>query len=160
MSAPKAWEGYEQVAAHLLGQFAEALGINHVEGKQVIPGHSSGTSWEVDGKGVRTGPGEGFVIVECRRYTTSKQTQEKIAAFAYLIQDTGAVGGIIVTPLGLQVGAEKVARAENIIDVHLRADSTPYEYFLSFLNRVFVGLTDRATLTDHVSVEVVRGDAG
>ncbi|WP_411153065.1 restriction endonuclease [Streptomyces sp. A30] len=84
--------------------------------KKVI-GKRSGTEWEIDGKGVKVGD-EGFVIIECRRYTTSKQKQEQVAGLAYRIIDTEADGAIIVSPLGLQEGAAKVAEAENIRTVH------------------------------------------
>ena len=66
----KKWESYEEVAQYLLNQFAENFGLGTVEGKQIIPGQS-GTNWEIDAKGLIT-EGEGFLIVECRRYTTSR----------------------------------------------------------------------------------------
>ena len=109
----KSWKSYEEVANFLLDRFASEFGIDRVEGKQKVIGNQSGTSWEIDGKGVCV-KGAGFLIVECRRYTKSKQTQEKLAASAYRIQDTGANGGIIVSPLGLQEGAAKVAKASNV----------------------------------------------
>src|SRR5215210_705819 len=95
------WESYEQVAAYLLNQFASEFGLERVEGKQKVVGQRSGTDWEIDAKGFRSGD-TGFVIVECRRYTTSKQNQGKVGALAYSIIDSGAEGGIIVSPLGLQ----------------------------------------------------------
>ena len=87
------WESYEQVAAYLLNQFASEFGLDLVEGKQEVVGHFSGTTWEIDAKGVRTG-NTGFIIVECRRYTTSKQSQGKVGALAFSILDSGAEGGI------------------------------------------------------------------
>ena len=39
--------------------------------------------------------------------------------YAYKIQDTGAAGGIVVSPLELQTGARRVAKAENIHRVFL-----------------------------------------
>jgi hypothetical protein len=102
----------------LLNEFATEFGLERVEGKQGIVGQRSGTTWEIEAKGLREGD-SGFVIVECRRYTNSKQNQEKVGGLAYRIIDTGAVGGIIVSPLGLQEGAERVAAAENIVRVQL-----------------------------------------
>jgi hypothetical protein len=136
-----AWRTYEEVAAFLLDKFGHEFGLKTVEGKQLIDGLRSGTPWEIEGKGIREGD-SGFVIIECRRYTTSRQNQEKTGALAYRITDTGAAGGIVVSPLGLQEGAKKVAAAEKILEVHLDKNSTAFDYVLSFLNRVMVGLTD------------------
>lgn len=63
----KTWNTYEEVAQYLLNQFAEYFELGRVEGKQIVPG-KSGTEWEIDAKGVKA-DGEGFLIVECRRYT-------------------------------------------------------------------------------------------
>ena len=41
-----------------------------MEGKQHVYGSRSLTNWEIDGKGVQV-DGQGFVIIECRRYTAS-----------------------------------------------------------------------------------------
>jgi hypothetical protein len=139
----KGWETYEQVAVYLLDQVASALGLESVEGKQKVIGNRSGTTWEIDGKGVKSGS-EGFVIIECRRYTKSKQKQEQVAALAYRIIDTGAQGGIIVSPLGIQEGAAKVAESENIQTVHMDQNSTRSEFVFRFLNNVFVGLAGAA----------------
>lgn len=91
------WMRYEEVATYLLNRFAKEFGLKFVEGKQHIQGQRSGTTWEIDAKGIAEGD-EGFFLVECRRYITSKQSQEKTGALAYRIIDTGAVGGIIVSP--------------------------------------------------------------
>jgi hypothetical protein len=79
---PNAWEQYEQVAVHLLNQFADEFGLDHVEGKQTLPGRS-GTTWDIDGNGVRVDPEEAIIVVECRRYLNSRQTQEKVAGLAF-----------------------------------------------------------------------------
>jgi len=93
------WESYEEVTAYLLDQIAERFGLEKVEGKQKILGLKSGTEWEFDAKGLAE-DNEIFFIVECRRYTYSRLNQENVGAFAYRISDTGASGGIIVSPLG------------------------------------------------------------
>jgi hypothetical protein len=97
---PKAWETYEEVARFLLEEMSDTLGLGleRVEGKQKLAG-KSGTKWQVDAKGVKAEDGA-IVIVECRRWTTSKPDQEDVGAFAYRIGDVGAAGGIVVTPLG------------------------------------------------------------
>lgn len=113
----------------------------------------SGTTCEIDAKGIRKGS-TGFLIVECRRYTSSKQNQENVGALAYRILDTGAEGGV-VSPLGLQEGAQSVASAENILSVQLNDNSTRHEYVLRFLNKLMGGLSDTMTLKDSVELQVM-----
>ena len=149
------WQSYEEVATYLLNQCACEFGLSKVEGKQSVPGIRSQTEWEIDAKGVSEG-NEGFVIIECRHYTTSKQNQERMASLAYRILDTGAQGGIIVSPLGLQEGAQKVALAERIVNVQLSADSTPHEFAMQFLNKIFIGFQERIALHDEFSAELIR----
>jgi hypothetical protein len=155
--ATATWSSYEQVAIYLLNQIADVLELERVEGKQSLEGRSSGTRWELDGKGVKVGD-EGFVIIECRRYTKSKQKQEQVAGLAYRIIDTGAEGGIIVSPLGLQEGAAKVAAAESIQTVYMDANSMPTDYFIRFLNNIFLGISDTAHATDELKVDIRRVD--
>ncbi|MDH6522030.1 hypothetical protein [Streptomyces sp. SAI-090] len=150
------WKSYEDVAVYLLNQIASKLDLDRVEEKQKVIGERSGTEWEIDGKGVKVGD-EGFVILECRRYTTSKQKQEQIAGLAYRIIDTGANGAIIVSPLGLQEGAAKVAEAENIRTVHMDQNSTRTDYMFRFLSEVFVGASDTVHVSESVTIEVIRG---
>lgn len=151
------WKTYEELATFLLDQFAAEFGLERVEGKQEVVGQRTETSWEIDAKGVRQGD-TGFLIIECRRYTTSKQNQEKIGALAYRILDTGAVGGIIVSPLGLQEGAERVAAAENIISVQLNERSSRHSYVLRFLNQVMLGYSETVSVGDF-SFTIETGDA-
>lgn len=153
----KSWESYEQVAQFLLDQMAEHFGLSRVNGKQTIKGKRSDTIYEIDGKGF-TKDGEGFVILECRRYTTSRQKQEDIAALCYQILDTGAKGGIIVSPLGLQEGAKRIAEAENVVSVRLDENSTTKDYVLSFLNKIFIGITDTITMSDNVVPCLIKKD--
>lgn len=150
----KKWKSYEEVAQYLLNQFAENFGLGTVEGKQIIPGQS-GTNWKIDAKGLKT-EGEGFLIVECRRYTTSRLSQESVGAIAYRIKDTGAEGGIVVSPLELQKGAKKVAEHEGIQHVILDPNSTTTDYMLKFLNQIFVGISETITITDKVHIQLIR----
>jgi len=152
----EAWRSYEEVAQSLIQKFRAEFGLDRVEGKQSVAGHLSGTTWEIDAKGVKEGD-EGFVIIECRQYRTSRQTQEKVGALAWRILDTGARGALIVTPLGLQEGAKKVGQAAKVVSVTLNADCTPTEFVLAFLDKVFLGVSDTCGASDHVKVQVVRG---
>ncbi|EGV29601.1 hypothetical protein ThidrDRAFT_3193 [Thiorhodococcus drewsii AZ1] len=134
------WERYKIVAAYLLEKIKKELNLKAIEGKQKLVGEETGTEWEIDAKGVSE-EGDGIVLIECRRYTKSRQSQEKIAAFAYRIHDTKADGGIIVSPLGLQSGAKKVADANNIISVEIDANSTPANFTVRFLKQLFIGMS-------------------
>jgi hypothetical protein len=150
------WKSYEEVAAYLLNHFAKEFGLTRVEGKQTVHGLRSEADWEIDAKGVCEGANQGFIIIECRRYTTSKQNQGKLGSLAYEIIDTGASGGIIVSPLGLQEGAEKIAARENVIDVQLDANCTPDEFALKFLNKLMIGIKETAKLGDTPIQEAYR----
>lgn len=147
------WKSYEEIAAFLLNQCASELGLARVEGKQTVRGYSA--NWEIDAKGVREGT-EGFIIIECRRYTTSKPSQEQLGGLAYRIKDAGASGGIIVTPLGIQEGAARIAASENILEVQLSADCTPDEFVMRFLNKLMVGVKETVVLRETVVAEVSR----
>jgi hypothetical protein len=156
---PKTWKTYEEVATYLLNQIATEFGLDRFEGKQKVLGKRSGRKWEIDAKGIGEGD-EIFFIVECRRYTTSRQNQEKLGSLAYRIIDTGAKGGIIVSPFGLQEGAAKLAHAENIYNVLLDENSTRTEYVLKFLEKMRIGkhLEGKTTPRSSLSVRVIRAD--
>jgi Restriction endonuclease len=153
----RAWESYEEVAVYLLDRIASELGLERVEGKQDVFGSRSLTNWEIDGKGVKVG-NEGFVIIECRRYTTSKQNQERVAGLAYRIIDTEASGGILVSPLGFQEGAKKIAAAEGIQEVLMDANSTRTDYMVRFLNRAFVGVSREVRWNTYADQKVTPPD--
>lgn len=158
MSEPQSWQSYEQVAVEIMNNIATLLGLEGVQGKQSVYGSRSGTDWEIDGKGVKVG-GESFVIIECRRYSTSKQKQEHVGALAYRIIDTGASGAILVSPLGFQEGAKKVAAAENIQELIMGTDSTSDAYVVKFLNNVVIGgPTAHVKVTAHFGAVVVGPD--
>jgi restriction endonuclease len=105
---------------------------------QEIATRSSGTNWEIEAKGIKIDD-EGIIVIECRQYTKSKLSQEQLGGLAFRIKDTGAQGGIIVSPLELQKGAKLVAAHENITHVTLAPESTTTEYVMKFLNKIFVG---------------------
>lgn len=149
-----AWRTYEEVAQYLLNQFAERFQLGRVDGKQISPG-KSGTEWEIDAKGMRSDR-DGFLIVECRRYTKSRLNQKSMASLAFQIQDTGAQGGIVVTPLDLQSGAKIVAAHANVQHVILNPESTTSDYIMKFLNQVFVGISDTVTIADSLHIRITR----
>ena len=143
------WERYEHTAQYLLNEFAMHFGLGEVKGKQVVPGES-GTEWEIDAKGVRI-DGEGFLVVECRRWK-SKLTQGDLAELAYKIGDTGAQGGILVAPVGLQRGAQKIAAHESIYHVILDKESTTEAYVIEFLGKVIMGFSENVAVSDWVGI--------
>jgi Restriction endonuclease len=128
------------VARRLVDQFAAAFGLDRVEGKQRIKGKL--TDWEIDAKGVRDVDGA-TIIVECRR-KKRKLDQDALGAIAFKIQDTAAQGGIVVTPLDLQSGAERIAHGKEIIAVQLDATSTATDYAMRFFGRLMVGASVHA----------------
>ena len=150
------WETYEEVAVHLLDRLAGHLDLEYVEEKQKVEGES-GARWEIDGKGVGD-DGEGFVILECKRYPDSRVPQGKLAKLAYRISDTGAAGGIVVTPIGLQEGAKQVAEDTGVRTVELDESSTTADYMMRFLDTVFVGLSETGHASDEVSAEIIEAE--
>jgi hypothetical protein len=137
------WQSYEEVATFLLNKIALEFGLESVEGRQIVGGQDSGTSWEIDAKGICEDQ-TAFIIIEMRRHTTRRITQKDLGSIVYQIQDTGAAGGIVVSPLGLQEGARKVAAANRIQSIQLNETSTTTEYLMRFLGRVMLGLKPEA----------------
>lgn len=131
---PVTWQSYEEVARYLLNMFSADFGVDFFEGKQSIAG-ACGTDWQIDAVGVRQSD-SAIVLVECRRHTTSKLSQEDVAAFAWRIDDTSALRGIIVSPFDVQKGAKLVADAGSIERVRLNANSTSESFCMEFINRL------------------------
>ena len=160
MTAP--WQAYELAAQSVLQHIGTELGVTAVEGKQTLDG-KSGTRWEIDAKALQE-DGQNFLVVEVRRYTTSALKQEDMGALAYRIGDVGASGGIVVSPLPLQRGAELVAKATGIEHVRLTPDSTATDYLAEYMGRRFLGasiiesVTATATM-DAVVIRAPRSDA-
>lgn len=148
----KRWKTYEEVAAYLLNQLAGHFGVGRFEGKQVVAG-DSGTEWEIDAKGCTDGGGR-IIVVECKRHTKSGISQAITGSLAWTIQDVDADGGILVSPLGLQEGAKKVASKANIVEVVLNQDSTTTDYMLSFLNQIHIGISATLHITGHLVAEL------
>ena len=152
MNSEALWRRYEDTARVLLSRFREEFGLNDVESKQEVAGRS-GTWWEIEAKGVREGDTSAIVLVECRRYPSKRLNQAAIGELAYRIIDTGASGGITVSPLPLQKGVKKVADANNIIHVQLGPDSTPDTFAMSFFGKLFISLGDQLNVSEHVKAE-------
>jgi hypothetical protein len=150
----KAWETYEQAAAHMLEQLSQRVGIKEVQGKRQIRGLVTGTDWEIDAQATRVSDGA-LVLIECRRKTTSRLNQEALAAIAYRIRDSGAGGAITVSPFPLQKGADLVAKAEGIQHVILHPDSTPDSWAAELAGVLQLGFTDRVSASISETLHIV-----
>jgi hypothetical protein len=95
---------------------------------------ASGTTWEIDANGKKADTGA-MVVIECRR-CKDKLKQKEMVALAYTIGDVGASGRIIMTPIGVQKGGQKIAEYEGIEQVRLAASSTTTDYMVKFLDKV------------------------
>jgi hypothetical protein len=146
----KPWEKYEDVARLLIEQLGEHLGLHleRVEGKQKLVG-KSGAPVEIDAKGVEArGDEEAIIVIECKRYPKKRVDRETIDGLAWRIhEELGASGGIVVTPIGLQSGAELVAKRADIQVIELNADATPTEYVMRLLDKVCLGVALKVTAT-------------
>lgn len=146
----KTWRTFEEVAQYLLDQFAYHFGLEHVEEKQKVLGLESGRQIEIDAKGVNE-DGVCFFIVECKKHKKRLDT-DKLDAMAFRIIDSGADGSIVVSPMGLQAGAAKIAASQNIGSVQLNRDANEYEYVLRFVKTVMIGGSDHLNLKDTATV--------
>jgi len=150
-------EGYEGVARKVVADLGSRFGVCRVEGKQHLAGEHSGTAWEVDGVAWLE-DGEGFLLIEARRLTTSRLSQEDTAGVAYRILDTEAAGGIVVSPDRLQAGARRVAAANQILQIEVDAESSLESYLATYLGQRFLGasLSEVATLDDETTASLVH----
>ncbi len=151
MDETKTWRTYEEVATYILNRFASEFGMTRFEGKQDIDGEA--TTWEIDAKGIRDDDCA-FLVVECKCHK-SRIHQGILGNLAFSIIDAGGTGGVIVSPMDLQKGAKKIAASQNIVHVKLPANSTPENFIIKFLNKVFAQLTDKLVVSDVASCEVV-----
>jgi hypothetical protein len=152
----KQWLTYEGFTVKLLNDVAEEFGLESVQGEQIIQGKRSGTTYKIEGKGIIKG-GKGFLIVECRRYTRSRQSQQKLGELAYRILDSGADGAILVSRMGLQKGAKMIAASEKITSVQLREGSTTLnEFVMEFLDKIRIGLSGIIGTSGRITPRLMR----
>jgi hypothetical protein len=158
-SGTQTWRSYEELARYVLRHFADILGMSEVEAKQHLTG-ASGTEWEIDAKGVLT-DGRGFLVIECKERTTARLKQNDIASLAFTVDDLGAQGAVIVTSIGLQEGAEKIAKRCDFKTVFLGKDGTFEEFIASCGNRVLRKVTEKASASFSLtSCRCTRIDTG
>ena len=151
-----AWKTYEDAARTVIEHLRRELGISSVEGKQDVSG-KCGTSWELDARAL-VADGERFLVVEVRRYTSDRLKQEDLAAIAFRIADVGASGGIVVSPLPMQRGAELVAHSVGIEHVRLTPESSPTDYLAEYMGKRYIGasIVESVIAQDFMDAEVMR----
>ena len=108
---------YEELVADVCGELCSVPGavIRH---NQRLRGNS-GHEHQIDVVIEYPGPVRLLILVECK-YWTHPVTVEEVLVLAQRLTDTGAHKGIIVTRIGFQPGALKVAQARGIALVRLR----------------------------------------
>jgi RecB family endonuclease NucS len=129
------WRNYEATIRSLIDKLRSVknqLNLIKIEPKTKING-VSGTIWEIDGIGYDAD--DNLVPIECKLRSKYKISQSILASFAYIIKDIGATRGIIVTPIGLQKGAKKIAEHENIEVITLNQNATSNEFDLVLPDR-------------------------
>jgi hypothetical protein len=154
----KTCRNYEEVATYVLKQVRKRFELTDVEGKQKVTGTHTGVSWEIDAKGIRESDGA-LIVIEYRRYTSSGLSQEALAAIAYRVIDTGAAGGITVSPHPLQRGAERIAKVANVQHVQLDPSSTRDQWIAKIQGIMIFGHTEtaRISITDGFHIEMRDG---
>ena len=152
-----AWSIYEDAARKVLADIRQVLGISNVEGKQSLDG-ARGTSWELYAKAWCEGS-NGFLVIEVRRHTSAGLMQEDLEAISYRIRDVGGAGGIVVSPLLMQKGAQIIAASSGISHVRLSPERTTETYLAEFMGRRFLGVSiiESARATDSCGAQVSRG---
>lgn len=135
----KTWRRYEELAPYILRRFADIFGISEIEAKQRVMGRG-GTQWEIDAKGIVA---DGFLIVECKERTSAKLNKDVIAALGFKVRDSGAKGGIIITTIGLQKGAKKIAEQYDFKIVYLPKESTFEQYVASCGERIAMKISEK-----------------
>ncbi|QMS90988.1 restriction endonuclease [Nostoc edaphicum CCNP1411] len=132
------WRKYENYTRKILSDdrvqkyLQEYFNLHNlkIKPKRKLIGKKTGTKWEVDAYGYNID--NHLVLIECKHYEKRCVVQNVIAAFAYIIKDVEAQRGILVTTLGLQSGAIKVAKNENIGLLKVDYNSTEKNFVVHF----------------------------
>jgi len=104
---------FERVTRVILHNLRQHLGYEKIEGSKRYKGKSSGRKRQIDATVYRT-DGK-MIIVECKRHKR-KVGIKSIGEFYYVInREVGAGGGLIVSSVGFDAGAQAVANAANKI---------------------------------------------
>jgi len=130
---------FERVTRVILHNLRQHLGYEKIEGSKRYKGKSSGRKRQIDATVYRT-DGK-MIIVECKRHKR-KVGIKSIGEFYYVInREVGAGGGLIVSSVGFDAGAQAVANAEKIGMVILNADATEQDYILEIADQLWRGIS-------------------
>jgi len=132
------WQKYENYTVTILNDkilrkyISDCFKLHNFEvhPKEKLLGEKTKTSWEIDALGYDEN--RNLALIECKYYSSARVDQNTLAAFAYIIKDTGAYRGIVVTTLGLQEGAKKIAETEGIELIELAYNSTDKNFYIRF----------------------------
>jgi len=91
----ESWRTYEDAVRSIINQHKEIFELVSVEPAPVKLEGKSGTSWNIEIAGYKTGQRR-IVILEVRRKTTRNLEPEEVGGFAYRIEDVGAEKGYMV----------------------------------------------------------------
>ncbi len=121
-----AWGSYEELTEHLMRRIgdADAISTLRLERKVTLPGRATENEidvvWEFrdrDGRLVR-------LLFECRSYA-SRITQQALHSWRSVVDDVSEAGvetiGVMVTTVGYQSGAQRVADTYGIVICELRS---------------------------------------
>lgn len=111
----------------------------------------SGTTWEIECKGVRFGS-ETLFFIECRRYTTSLLDQESLGGLTYRIRDSGAAVASSFRHWGFKKVPRRSRRQKTSSPLKLNPDSRPELYVARYLDQLRTGIQDRLWLSDFVTL--------
>lgn len=139
---------FERITRLILKNLREHLGYETVEGSKRYRGKSSGRKRQIDISVYRT-DGK-MIIVECKRHTR-KVDIKIMGEFYYVInREIGADGGLLVSSVGFDAGAQAVANAEKIGMATLNSDATEYDYILEIAGQLWRGIsfTDIVPVSD------------
>jgi hypothetical protein len=154
------WRTFEDVVRSIVSQQREFFGVESFEPAPAKIQGASGHRWDIEVIGYLAGSRK-MVLFEVRRKTTRNIEPGEAGELACRIEDTGAGKGYFVTPLtrGLSKGAKKIAEFKQIGHVKISVTSTPDNYLMQCVDKVFAGFADGIQLKDSLSLEL-KDDAG
>jgi hypothetical protein len=135
MSMVENWRNYEDAARKIIGKLnsmKDELRIEKITDKQKIKG-KSGEEWEMEIMASDSESGKP-ILLECKCWA-KPIPRDVIVSLAYKIKDVGGERGFIITTIGLQKGAKKIAELENIEIIKLNYDATADRFDLVLPNR-------------------------
>jgi hypothetical protein len=82
----------------------------------------------------------------------------QVASLTFIVQDTEPDKGYLVNRVGLQTGAERVAKAKRIYSVIIPKEVTPEQCIMRYLEKAFLKVSDSIGPHDVVKVNLVGPD--